>query len=257
MIRQLTPTTWQAFHLPRGGHTADEYEDAFAARADGRRFAIADGASESSFAGQWSRLLVESFTSAAPHPRTAAAWLRPLRQQWLKTVDNLSLPWYAEAKRAQGAFATFLGLIFAPSRSGTILGEGDSQSPASASTGHWRAVAVGDCCLFQVRRDALRTVFPIARSNDFNNRPELISSLQGARLDLKRRQGSWRPGDQFLLMTDALAHWFVLEVERGNRPWQAAESIRNATTAFPGWIGELRKSAQLRNDDVTLVTIGV
>ncbi len=62
------PTTplvrWQALHLVKAGNDPSEYEDAFAADADRARFAVADGATEASFAARWARLLVEGFVAA-------------------------------------------------------------------------------------------------------------------------------------------------------------------------------------------------
>src|SRR5205814_9053435 len=52
--------TWRSFHVPKQGHTAAEYEDGWAAAPESGRFAIADGASESAFAGAWARTLVDA-----------------------------------------------------------------------------------------------------------------------------------------------------------------------------------------------------
>src|SRR5262249_58048077 len=101
---------WHAFHLPKRGNAAEEYEDALAADPATGRFAVADGASESSFAASWARLLVEGFVGTVGKPWQNLDWLDPLRQRWADEVDGLSLPWYAEAKREEGAFATLLGL---------------------------------------------------------------------------------------------------------------------------------------------------
>src|SRR4051812_41117456 len=110
MPRTGFPIPWRAFHVAKHGNSHDEYEDAFAADAETGRFAIADGASESSFAGLWARLLVQGFV----HPVLTDGppdWLAPLRKRWAKEVDALELPWYAEEKREQGAHATFLGVL--------------------------------------------------------------------------------------------------------------------------------------------------
>jgi Protein phosphatase 2C len=252
-MRRLGSITWEAFHLPRRGHAAEEYEDALA--ADGYRFAIADGASESSFAGQWSQLLVDGFTEPASQPRSAAAWLRPLRRRWLEAVDGLSLPWYAEAKRAQGAFATFLGLTLYPARTGDDHSRRKRRKTRAATGGRWRAVAIGDCCLFQVRHNALRTMFPLSTSGEFTNRPKLLSSLPGVPARLERRQGRWQAGDQLLLMTDALAHWFVAEAEHRAQPWNAIRAVLDGSVLFSEWVEGLRDQRLLRNDDVTLLSI--
>ena len=71
-----------------------------------------------------------------------AAWLTPL-------------PWYAEEKAASGAFASLLGLeIFKKANGGP--------SPYA-----WRAVAVGDSCLFQVEAGQVSKAWPIGNSAEF------------------------------------------------------------------------------------------
>ncbi len=44
---------WGVLCLPKRGNTEDEYEDAWAVDPARGRFAVADGASETSFAGRW------------------------------------------------------------------------------------------------------------------------------------------------------------------------------------------------------------
>jgi Protein phosphatase 2C len=235
MTRPVPPISCQALFLPKRGNADDEYEDAFAIEPAAGRFAVADGASESSFAGLWARLLVEGFV------RPASGWLEAARQTWAARVDGQALPWYAEAKRDDGAFATLLGLVVAD--------------------GRWHALAVGDTCLFQVREDCLIAAFPQRRSEDFGNRPRLIGSRPPANPAGEahaEERGEWQAGDRFLLMTDALAHWFLRRHEAGERPWQELTGFTEgaeAKTAFAEWVAERRRRDGLRNDDVTLVLI--
>src|SRR5262249_47193483 len=112
--RALTMTTsfplrWRALCLGKRGNAAEDYEDAAAGDAPGGRFAVADGASEASFAALWARLLVEGFLAATGRPWRDLGWVGPLRGRWAAEVDGRPLPWYAEEKRELGAFATFLG----------------------------------------------------------------------------------------------------------------------------------------------------
>lgn len=175
--------------------------------------------------------------------------MTPLRQRWAAEVDDRPLPWYAEAKREEGAFATLLGLVF-----GRPTGKEEGR--------RWRALALGDSCLFQVRQDSLVKAFPVACSQDFGNRPALLGSRPSAAdhrpRQQKQAQGRWRSGDQFFLATDALAEWFLREHEAGAEPWQALETVlREATAeaALAAWIEEQRSRQALRNDDVTLLWI--
>jgi hypothetical protein len=249
MAQLGAPIPWHALHLAKRGHGADEYEDAFAADSEAGRFAVADAASECSFGALWARLLVEGFIRGMPRAVQTADWLRPLQERWAAEVDGRPLPWYAEMKRDQGAFATVLGLVV-------------RSSPKKGRV--WRAVAVGDSCLFQVRGDRVLTAFPVKRAQDFDSQPDLLGSRPlspaAPNPNLRRRRGRWQPGDQFLLMTDALACWFLQQTETGHRPWETIAGLLaepSAERAFAAWVQERAAREGLRNDDVTLIAVGV
>src|SRR5262245_60712282 len=99
LINKHVSLRWRAFHLTKHGNKPDEYEDAHAANAEAGRFAVADGASESSFAALWARLLVEGFVKPIKKPPAGSNWLEPLQKAWAAEVDGKPLPWYAEDKR--------------------------------------------------------------------------------------------------------------------------------------------------------------
>lgn len=240
-----TAIQWRSFVLHKDGNAPDEYEDALAGNPSVGRFAVADGASESSFAAQWAKLLVEGFIAA--RRRTTLNWLLPLHKRWADAVDHLELDWFGEEKREQGAFATFLGMVI---------------QKAQATEGRWRAVAVGDCCLFHVRKDTLLASFPVQRSTDFGNRPPLICSRAVAGKDglaqAKRIVGKWEKGDRFFLMTDALAEWFLQRHEQERRPWDSLQRrLAEPNGLLTAYIGQLRSQKELKNDDVTLLTINL
>jgi hypothetical protein len=125
--------------------------------------------------------------------------------------------------------------------------------------GDWRAVAVGDTCLFQVRDDALISSFPLTEAAAFGTTPPLLST----RPDYSRRSlehlstaaGEYRPGDLFLLATDALAAWFLHETEADGRPWRSLEEL--SLLRFARLVRRLRQEHALRNDDVTLLLVRV
>jgi hypothetical protein len=238
------------FHLHKEGNAAEEYEDAFAGNTKTGRFAVADGASESSFAGAWAKLLVEGFV-ATRDGKTTVNWFDPLPQRWADGVDHLELNWYAEEKRQQGAFATFLGLSI--------------KKPQDGKEGRWKVLAVGDSCMCQVREDQLVDAFPLTKSTEFGNRPTLLGSraLRNGAHPLgaaQQKLGRWKPADRFFLMTDALAEWFLKRHEEKRKPWQSllrrlAEA--NPSAALAAYVGKLRQERELKNDDVTLVVIAL
>jgi hypothetical protein len=189
-------------------------------------------------------MLVDEFVDGAvEEPTTWTSWLPALQTRWELVVGHQPLPWFAEIKRQQGAFATMLGVVV--------------ESP------RWRAVAVGDSCLFQIREGKLIKAFPVTRSTDFDCSPWLIGSrgftaemmaLREQRIECHGQHA----GEQLWLMTDALARWFLMQVEHGKRPWEILDEVLAAPDQqphFKAWVNELRCSGQMRNDDTTLMKI--
>lgn len=255
--------TARAYWAPKAGNRLDEYEDAFwppnpakrtskragkgAAKAPAKnagshlRFAVADGATETSFAGLWARQLVHAYGVGC---FDGADWLDQLRRQqsaWYNEVLQKPLPWYAEEKVRAGAFAALVGLELARS-------------------GAWNCLAIGDCCLLQWRGDELVTAFPAQGAAFFTSRPCLLSSNAAANGSLTElmlhMRGRWLPGDRFALLSDALAQWALRRLETGDPPWVAlAEVQRAGQRHFGQWVDSLRAAAMLRNDDVTALLI--
>jgi hypothetical protein len=227
----------RCFSVPKRGNSREEYEDAVAADAATGRFAVADGASESIFAGEWANMLCEAFVAAPPSRETIGTWLAKLQKRWLAGVSKKAVPWYIEEKLQDGAFATFLGLIV----------DGDEKRAKRS----WRAIAVGDSCLFHVRDDAMIVSFPMEKAAGFGTRPHLIGSRQSGSVDLTAAAGFLEPGDQLFLMTDALAEWFLTQHEKGRKPWQRL--ARLTQERFAELVDSLRDTKRLKNDDVTLL----
>jgi hypothetical protein len=236
---------WRCFSLPREGNSPDEYEDALAGNPKTGRFAIADGASESSFAGLWAKLLVDGFVASGGR-RTTLDWLTPLKQCWAREVDALALDWFAEEKRLTGAYATFLGVSF--------------KKPQTGPQGRWKAVAVGDCCLIQIRDDRLLETFPLTAATEFDNRPVLLGSRSVLNNQVEpwsrahQKSGRWRPGDCLFLMTDALAQWFLESAQAQGKPWNEIHrrlAEGDPIDALATYVQQLRAANQMQNDDVT------
>ena len=217
----------------------EEYEDAAAGHGKAGRFAVADGATESAFAGPWAKALAEAFVKAPVGPGGWPRWLPPVQRRWLKEIGGQELPWYLEEKFQQGAFATLLGVELQP-------GE---------RAWEWRSVSVGDCCLFHVRGDSLLCSFPIERSTDFGSKPELLCSrsANGDRPEEQRAKGRARPGDSFVLLTDAIAQWALRREEAKWPPWSELRGL--AAESLPPWIEARWEAKELRADDVTLLFV--
>jgi hypothetical protein len=247
------PAVVRPLWAPKHGSSEAEYEDAFwplkSAKSDDQvlRLAVADGATESSFARGWARLLVRGFGSGELDTDLGDTALHSLQRRWDAQTNRDPLPWYAEEKRASGAFSTLLGL------------ELDAGSSDETCSRRWRAVAIGDSCLVQLRGDRVLACFPVERSADFDSRPFLLASVPSRNVDASEHvrclDGEWALGDVFLLMTDALACWFIRQMEQGGTPWVDVQAFGNSPRLRPfrAWVQELRAADAMRNDDVTLV----
>lgn len=239
---------YRAFWTPRRGHSPEQYEDAFAVDVAAGRYAVADGATESSFARLWSDLLVEEFAHGAPYdPDQWPDRLAALQKRWHADVSSRSLSWYGEAGIAQGAFAAFLGI--------TLKRSADE-------SWRWQAIAVGDSCLFHTRDAELLSPFPLLESWQFNSVPDLLSSKMS--LDELRQtkhlveNGSGRPNDRLWMMTDSISQWCLEADEERSNPWAEMESMLSGPEPeqqFAAWFEELRDNRGLHNDDVTLLVI--
>jgi serine/threonine protein phosphatase PrpC len=245
------------FSVHKLGNDFKDYEDAYSPKLSGNIdidyfvCAISDGASESSFASEWAKMLTRAYVkSPFKNVDSTKKTIEVLAKHWHKIVYRLPLPWFAEEKVRLGAFASFLGL------------ELSSSQTNERSDYNWSAIASGDSCLFQVRNNQLIDSFPILSSKEFNNSPVLISSnliknvLVWEKIQLK--QGTWEKGDIFILMTDAIANWFLVQYELNERPWEIIHGFidnQNRHELFENWINNLRSLSQLKNDDVTILFI--
>jgi hypothetical protein len=252
----------QVFWVPKLGNSEDEYEDAAAHAVPAGRYAIADGATESSFSDRWARSLVREYTVAPPllppNRTPFPEWLAPLQREWHQSIHWDTLPWFAEEKARVGAFAALLGIQFEepalPPRP-SFWDLFRRRKPAQAGP-RWQAMAIGDSCLFQVRADQVVKSFPMGDSASFSPRPLLLGSNpsrnQGIWNAIQQTEGDYRTGDAFFLATDALSKWFVEEVEARRQPWKTLLALRTQAE-FAAWVDQLRGNKRLKNDDTTLL----
>jgi hypothetical protein len=250
--------------LPKEGNSVEEYEDAYSCSDDERQFAVADGATESSFADIWAQSLANQFTASPPagSPPTSdtmEGWITPLQKQWHAQINWDRLPWYAEEKARTGAFATMLGmrLFDVPEEKVGFFARLMGAKPKPAEI-RWQAIAVGDSNLFQIRANSLIKAFPLEKAEQFNSRPMLLASNparnHGVWQELRVTEGLSLPDDLFFLATDALSKWFLDRCEHGARPWQQLLAIKSDSD-YLEFVQKLRKTSAIRNDDTTLLIL--
>lgn len=163
-----------------------ENEDSVAANTAEGRFAISDGVSTAARSEIWSALLTDAFVRG-DDPVTPTVLTR-LRRAWWDAVHEPDLPWFAHAKLAQGAAATFVGL------------------QVDRST--YRITAVGDSCVLHLRERELVLAAPLHHWTGFSRFTETLSTdpeRPGGEDQVWSGGGEFATGDVLLLATDAVA----------------------------------------------------
>ncbi len=212
--------------VAKRGSTDAENEDAaqWSASARVTRACVADGATESAFSSAWADLLARSFCEDG---RFDAAWPEWARVSAQRSAD---VPWYVEAKVAEGAHAAALGVAIG----GTS----------------WQAWATGDCALFVV--DSGGTIvqaWPFDSVDAFGSAPDLFVSTR-ASAPLHEQSGTLARGQRLLLTTDAAAAYLLGRTDDVGRLIDALASPSD----FVRWADAARADG-MRNDDTTALLI--
>lgn len=232
--------------LPKLGQEVSECEDVIAVDTQSCRFAVADGATEAFDARKWAERLAQQWvrrqaTLAAEEFRNwVAAEGRELHDSW----NGLTLSWYAEAKARTGSFAAFVGVEL----------DLKSKSPC------WKAIALGDTCLVHRRGNVLVKSLPLARSDSFNNAPILVASNcalhESSMKSVVSDSGDCEIGDVLLLMSDAVASWYLKCFENDDL---AAEDhfFTRPDDELIEFFDRERMAGTIRNDDLAIVRIEI
>ena len=261
---------YRCFYVPKAGHTGDQYEDAFAPDQPGRfriesrwLCGLADGASEGGFSRRWANLLVKRLTAMLDEdsltPQTLQRYLAACVDEWQQEIVPELIREYGSSSRF---YAIQQSLLLTGSAATLAMIEVDP------TVRRWRGISLGDSCIFHIRDGKILDYLPktITRASDFDTSPLLVST-QPDRMGVIREQlerealylyATYKPGDVLLLMTDALAEWFIRQCEHSNPQLIVSELYRiNSDTHFQQMIDELRREQALKNDDTTLLMIQI
>jgi hypothetical protein len=242
----------QAYWYPKDRNAPTEWEDAAAYSVRRQRFAVADGASNAYRARDWARALasgyVEDFPAGftdSPRPQRttdARRWLVTQAERWQRDSPSPTA-WYEEDAARGGSAAAFLGLQFLDT--------------------DWEAVAIGDCCLFQVRAGKPVVCFPVSEPSRFTRYPDLMPTAPAR---LAGAAGSWSAAvaleygtaqheDVFVLASDAFSGWLLAEAESEPAVWEALGWFDGERLGR--FVADLQRGGAMQVDDVTVMVIRV
>jgi len=224
-------------------------EDAFYPSELGtvKRVALSDGASESYASQKLARLIVMGFVIVSGETdfcNNPTLWLKKLYELYDKECGGHLMSWSQQGAFERGSFATLLGLRFCEvAEAVNIFG-------------------VGDTCAVLLEDDEFRDSVPYKNSADFQQRPELISTIPNhnnflcSGEFLKTHAWWWHKTRKtiILCMTDALAAWALRRNEKDTPVWKELCNISDQAT-FETLVKEARNAGEMRIDDSTLLVI--
>jgi hypothetical protein len=209
------------------------------------RLIVADGASTAHRSGLLAELIVQSFLGdeLPLQPCDNASydrWRRQLSLEWGRRAEtDTGDEWYLQTNLARGSAAAFAAVV--------------------VDRGTCWAVAVGDCCIFQVRRDRTPTCiasFPVRDWAAFNSAPALLHT------DLERPVAwpTWtrlqvRSGDVIVGTSDGVASWVLAAAVEHAEVWRLL--IEMTAADFASLLAEERANGTMVDDDAVLARIDV
>jgi len=238
-------TVERIFWSQKRGNDPGMWEDAYAVGVCGSVAAVCDGASDGIFCRDWSARLANRFVQDRPvltaRPEVAA-WVAAARKDWQAAIDYPKLRWSQQNKvNDTGASATLAGVEFG--------------APGADGERPWRATAVGDACLIHSSGNNWVS-FPIAAADQLNSAPSLLRTKIGVAAPAAVfATGTCRPGDLFLLATDAVAGKLLADAADGNADWESYAAL--APESWLAEFDELRDTGKMVNDDCTLLVLRV
>ncbi|WP_370451350.1 protein phosphatase 2C domain-containing protein [Amycolatopsis sp. WAC 01416] len=213
------------------GRSEDENEDSVTVNKAAGRFAISDGASTAARPEVWSRVLTEAYATELLDPFDQAV-LRELRHRWRHEVLKPDLPWFAQAKLAQGSAATFTGL--------------------QVSEFRFSVIAIGDSCLLHLRDGEMLFSAPLSNADEFSRFPVLVRTLDETppAQEIWSGGGQHQAGDVFILATDAIAKYLIQN--------HIYLSLFCREPIVDAWFGDFvteHRGQGLANDDTTVCVV--
>jgi hypothetical protein len=247
------PFQSRVFRLPKDVEHPEEYQDAYAVDPEGGVAAVADGVASAIFSRQWAEILAEAALAETPDPNDGeafAGWLQARRQRWSESIDVTGLAWFQKAKLPLGAFSTLVWVQVAPF---------DEDREGAFGGYRLKGYAIGDSCLFHVRRGEVVRMFPTLTPEQFEADPVVLGSVDLNRDQLQQflaLDETCYDDDVLVLCSDAVAQWAARQTEAGTPPdWDRYWQLTHAQ--WEEEVAALRHERQMRYDDATMVLLRV
>ncbi|MCL6014621.1 MAG: hypothetical protein M1323_03225 [Candidatus Thermoplasmatota archaeon] len=231
-----------SFNFSKSGNNPEETEDSLSINLEKLKFAIADGASDSIFSGQWAFALTNEFVNNNGDEKIKndiGQFIQDSRKMWYESINWKGLKWNVKNKAVRGAYSTFLGIS-------TEFGSMESLI----------VHAIGDSCIFIFDEGKMKS-FPLNSPDQFGIHPSLVWSGYGfplnnkpfeQKLNIKQEKFKIIKGNEIILATDAMSKFIM---EAGEDSFGLLWDHYNDRTFFD----DMRNENTIKNDDLSAILI--
>jgi serine/threonine protein phosphatase PrpC len=240
----------QAYSFAKDPVLPLEWEDSAAYSVGSGRFAVADGATQAFRSGEWAQMLTQAYMQrfpaadglpSSPRQKVIREWFGDQVRIWHDNSPVSTTFWAQDAEQENPPSATFAGLLLTP-------------HDGAAS---WEATAIGDCCVFQIRGGRCEKSFPLTSASEFGKSPHLLTTavgrLEGSLDKLRTCTGDARPGDIFVLASDAFSEWLLGLHKYDQEIWGRLGFFGHQN--FRQMMTELRDAHAIETDDVSVLVV--
>lgn len=228
---------------------------------------VCDGSTESFFSSDWSKELAINFKDYINHAKFEQSqdnvledckenaiywekWLKARADSWESQLRKKELSYIAKIRIKEGN-----GIAYS-----TLLGISIEKSSSANDSYCFTSYCIGDSCLIRLKKDEkgeyeLKQSMPIESHLDFDNRPNLIGSRKPWP-ELITKKEDIAKDETLLMMTDALAHWFLFQYKerKDKNSWKKLIDLKTEDE-LRKLFSEEHPEGNLKNDDLTIAII--
>ena len=232
--------------------TISKCQDSFSVNTQTATFAVADGVSQSLYPDIWAEILTKNYTDS-PH------------DFFVSDENNNKILTGILSDKYNEAFQKRYDSLLPQEQKNVNVKRIKTPYPAATFVGvkindNITVEYIGDSVLFRIDKTGIHSVCSMQQDDNakisFNNRPQYLT------LDPKYQNGIVKTKDipltecTLLVMTDALAEWFD---NLDNFAGTAIAKLNELSShdQFSGFVSDLRKKRQLKDDDTTLLVIKI
>ena len=232
---------------------------------DDAQFVICDGASESYDSRTWAKKIAQ--VALAHDFIPSGESFDSVAREYSASVDYAKLSWSRQASFDRGSFCTLLKMGYsAQDQSVQVTAIGDSEFFLLSPDGFTVSSDPRESSVSCMHQAYSIKCFPYANSAQFQQRPQLISTLQKANAVFSAeyvgscvKRYAVKKGQFALLMSDAISCWCLKNQEKGSPVWETLLSFSKedpqSLEKFTSMVVQLRLRREMRIDDTSLVIV--